>query len=129
MKLLAGEKFTACLVEMTMGPCLVCGYGGYRVLVVRSRSGNQRRIAVCAEHFAEVCARHPEIRELERLRLDPHGLDSTGIRQIIRCPCCGAQLDLAERGSYKIILATGVVCQHCHTRLVIKHNIARQETE
>jgi DNA-directed RNA polymerase subunit RPC12/RpoP len=50
------------------------------------------------------------------------------MRQVIRCPRCGAQLDLGEYGTYEIILATGVVCNHCHARLVIEHNIARQET-
>jgi hypothetical protein len=128
MKLLAGEKFTACLVEMEMGPCLNCGYIGYRVLVVQSAGGDRRRVTVCGQHFADACAEHPEIRELERFRLDPRSPESVAMQPVIRCPRCGAQLDLGEHGAYKIILATGIICVHCHARIVIEHNVARPES-
>ena len=126
MQLPAGDKFIACQVEMTMGPCVTCGFGGYRILVVRSASGENRKVTLCAQHFADACTQYPEVRELERFRLDP-GSKPADMRPAICCPRCGGQLDLGEHGSYKIILATGVTCNHCHAQLVIEHNKARQE--
>lgn len=69
MKLAPGNKITACLVEIEMGPCLTCNHTGSRILVIRSASGDKRRITLCAQHFAEACAEYPELRDLERFRL------------------------------------------------------------
>jgi len=127
MKLRPGERLAACLVEMAMAHCSVCGYTAYRILVVRATNQSRRKVTLCGQHFTEACIAYPEIRELERHRLD-HESKESAVRHGIRCPRCGADLDLGERGSYKIILATGVICSSCLVKLVIRHNIARPES-
>jgi hypothetical protein len=128
MKFGPGDKITACLFETPMETCDTCGQAGFGVAVIQPENGSERKVALCGTHFIEACDLYPELRELAQRKLDSQERTAV-IRRSILCPKCGKFLDLGRDAAYDIILATGIVCDHCGAELIIEKNIARLEVE
>jgi hypothetical protein len=68
-----GERITACFPLLTSGSdrmleelagCNYCLHRTYRVVVVASAEGLQRRAALCVRHFTEAARIFPELKRL-----------------------------------------------------------------
>lgn len=69
----SGERITACSPLWTGGSdrvleeianCSYCLHPTYRVIVVTSSAGLQRRIAICVRHFTAAARAFPELKRL-----------------------------------------------------------------
>src|SRR5262249_47337179 len=88
-------------------------------------AGTDAKVAFLGKHFIQACDLYPELREMAQSQLD-HNKSPTLPRGIL-CPKCRKPIDLGKDPAYDVILATGVICNHCSAALIIEHNIARLE--
>jgi hypothetical protein len=123
LKLKPGEKITGCFFEATIDPCLICGQIGYRILVIRSQSGEARRVPLCGRHYLEACRLYPEIRDLERRHSSriTHQIELD--EQRLRCPKCGAKLEIgASLADASLLLIT---CKECSAAIAVENRVPR----